>query len=73
MNQRLLNMLKHKYKFGTRIELVQMDDPQAPPVGTHGTVFGVDSLGSIMVDWDNGSTLSIIYGVDQCKVVIEND
>lgn len=38
------------YPAGTRIELVQMDDAQAPPVGTRGTVIGVDDTGSIMVD-----------------------
>ena len=37
---------------GTRVELVQMDHAQAPPVGTRGTVIGVDDTGSIMVDWD---------------------
>lgn len=57
------------YPAGTRIELVQMDDAQAPPVGTRGTVIGVDDTGSIMVDWDNGSELNIIYGVDRCKEV----
>ena len=30
------------YPAGTRVELVQMDDAQAPPVGTRGTVIGVD-------------------------------
>ena len=69
MNQRLLNMLKEKYQPGMRVELVQMDDAQAPPVGTRGTVFGVDALGSVMVKWDNGSTLSVIYGIDKCKEV----
>ena len=57
------------YPAGTRIELVQMNDAQAPPVGTRGTVIGVDDTGSIMVDWDNGSGLNIIYGVDRCKEV----
>ena len=28
------------YPAGTRVELVQMDDAQAPPVGTRGTVIG---------------------------------
>ena len=55
------------YPAGTRVELVQMDDAQAPPVGTRGTVIGVDDTGSIMVAWDNGSGLNVIYGVDRCK------
>ena len=44
-----------------------MDDPAAPPVGTTGTVLGIDDLGSIIVRWDNGSHLSVVFGVDECK------
>ena len=36
-------------KRGDRVELVHMDDPQAPPVGTCGTVTGVDDMGTIHV------------------------
>ena len=46
--------------------LEYMDDIQAPPVGTLGTVKGVDDIGSIMVRWDNGSSLSIVCGYDRC-------
>lgn len=61
------------YPAGTRVELIQMDDAQAPPSGTRGTVIGVDDTGSIMVNWDNGSGLNIIYGVDRCRNVSTND
>lgn len=44
-----------------------MDDMQAPPIGTRGTVTGVDDIASIMVDWDNGSGLSVAYGEDSCR------
>ena len=44
-----------------------MDDPQAPPVGTKGTVRGVDDIGSIMVAWDNDCGLSVAYGEDICQ------
>lgn len=71
--QMVLDMLKETYKPGTRVELIQMDDAQAPPIGTQGTVFGVDALGSIMVKWDNGSTLSVVWRVDRCKVVEKNE
>ena len=50
--------IREEYPVGTHVELVQMDDPQAPPIGTQGTVMGVDDIGSIMVAWDNGSGLS---------------
>jgi hypothetical protein len=44
-----------------------MDDPQAPQVGTRGTVRGVDDIGSVMVAWDSGSGLSVVYGEDTCR------
>jgi hypothetical protein len=47
-----------------------MDDVQAPPVGTRGTVRGVDDIGSIMVNWDNGSGLSVAYGEDYAVKII---
>ena len=56
-----------------RVELVQMDDPQAPPIGTKGTVIGVDDIGSVMVAWDTGSGLNVAYGVDVCRKVANTD
>ena len=41
-----------------------MDDSQAPPPGTKGTVAYVDDIGQIGVKWDTGSSLSLIPGVD---------
>lgn len=64
-NEEIVNRLRQTYPAGTRVELVQMDDVQAPPVGTCGTVYGVDDTGSIMVHWDNGSGLNIVYGEDR--------
>ena len=62
--------LRSTYPRGTRVELVQMDDAQAPPMGTHGTVTGVDDTGSLLVDWDNGSGLNVIWGVDVVRKVV---
>ena len=59
--------IRKEYPVGTRVELVRMEDPQAPPVGTKGTVRGVDDIGSIMVAWDNGCSLSVAYGEDSCR------
>lgn len=66
---KIAKTLREKYKQGDRVELVKMDDPQAPPIGTQGTVIGVDDIASIMVKWDNGSSLSVIYGEDICKKI----
>lgn len=65
--------LRERYPKGTRVELVQMDDPQAPPVGTKGTVLGADDIGSIMVAWDNGSGLNVAYGEDVCRKVVDGN
>ena len=62
--------IRKEYPVGTRVELVQMDDPQAPPIGTKGTVLGVDDIGSIMVAWDSGGSLSVVWGEDICRKVL---
>lgn len=67
----IVEILRKKYPVGTRVELMEMDDVQAPPIGTRGTVLGVDDIGSIMVHWDNDSGLHVIYGVDKCKKINE--
>lgn len=59
-----VELVRKQYPAGSRVELVKMDDAQAPPIGTAGTVTGVDDTGSILVDWDNGSSLNVIYGED---------
>lgn len=59
--------MRRDYPRGCRVELVKMDDPQAPPMGTEGTVAGVDDTGSVMVSWDNGSGLSVVFGEDCCR------
>ena len=62
-----LHHLREKYPVGSRVELLRMDDIQAPVIGTKGTVIGVDDIDSIMVSWDTGSSLSVVYGEDLCR------
>ena len=66
-----VELLRQEYPVGCRVELLQMEDVQAPPIGTKGTVRGVDDIGSIMVRWDNGSSLSVVYGEDSCRRIDE--
>lgn len=66
-----LKALRDRYPAGTRVELIQMDDVQAPPIGTKGTVTGVDDTGSLLVNWDNGSGLNVIYGIDRVRKVAD--
>ena len=66
LSKKAIERVRQEYPAGYRVKLVLMDDPQAPPAGTCGTVLGVDDTGSIMVRWDNGSSLNVIYGEDIC-------
>ena len=56
--------VRREYPAGTRVELLRMEDIQAPPIGTRGTVRGVDDTGSLLMRWDNGSSLNVVYGED---------
>lgn len=66
-SREIVEKVRSEYPAGTRVELVRMDDIQAPPIGTKGTVKGVDDTASIMVAWDNGSGLNVVYGEDVCR------
>ena len=58
--------LRSIYPPGRIVMLVEMcDEPQAPPEGTVGEIRGVDDVGSVLVRWDNGSSLSLIPSVDK--------
>jgi len=57
-----------KYKPGCRVELLSMDDTYSKlKPGDQGTVSCVDSIGTVFVDWDCGSSLGIVYGVDRIR------
>ena len=68
-SREIVERICREYPAGTRVELVRMDDPQAPPIGTLGTVLGVDDTGSLLMRWDNGSGLNVVYGEDIVRKV----
>lgn len=60
--------IRKQYVRGSRVELVNMDDPYTKlKPGDQGTVNFVDDTGTVFVNWDNGSTLGVVYGVDSIK------
>lgn len=69
VDRETLKKLRYEYPAGTRVELVKMDDTQAPPIGTKGTVRHVDDIGTIHVGWDTGSGLGVVFGEDIIKVL----
>ncbi|HBU12591.1 MAG TPA: hypothetical protein DEB31_07680 [Clostridiales bacterium] len=63
-----IKRLREQYPVRTRVELVSMEDPYSKlRPGDRGTVSLVDDIGTIHVDWDSGSHLGIVYGVDSVK------
>ena len=68
----ILAMLKEKFVSGTRVVLVKMnDDYSTLKEGDKGTVVMVDDIGTIHVDWDNGSSLGVVFGEDFCHKITE--
>ena len=73
-DKKYLEHLRSAYPAGCKVRLLNMDDVQAPPVGTKGTVIGVDDMGSIMVHWSNGSGLNVVPDAgDQIEKVNDDE
>ena len=69
-----LDALRERYPQGCRVELVRMDDPyREMPPGLKGVVTGVDDSGSIHVDWQNGSSLAVVFGEDECRKIEDGE
>ena len=66
-----IERIRKEYPTGTKVELLAMDDKQAPPVGTIGEVIAVDDIGQLVMRWQNGSGLNLIPGVDSFRKVGE--
>lgn len=67
-------MTKPKYDMshllGRRIEIVSCNDKYTNLVpGSQGKLTAIDSNGTVFADWDDGSTLGLIPGVDQWKYI----
>ena len=69
IDSRMVDSLRRSFPEGCRVVLVSMNDRQAPPEGTQGTVMRVDDMGTIHVKWDTGSSLGVAYGEDFCRRV----
>ena len=73
MRKGFVDEYKMLYPKGTRVELIHMDDEQAVPSGTRGTVEFVDDMGTIHMRWDNGRTLGLVPSVDTFKKIWEEN
>ena len=65
----MINWLRTQYPKGTRVELVSMNDPYNTKLkpGDRGSVICMDDIGTLHVQWDCGSSLGVVWGVDCVK------
>lgn len=62
--------LQEKYPTGTTVMCILMsDDPYPVPSGTRGVVTGIDDMNQIHVNWENGSSLALIPGIDEFTII----
>lgn len=55
---------------GDRVELISTNDPDTRlRPGDQGTVMSIDSMGTVHVRWDNGSTLGMIPNEDRIRKI----
>jgi hypothetical protein len=67
---RLSKRLSESYPKGTRVMCLSMgEDMHRIPDGTKGTVFHVDSMSQIHVNWDNGSGVPLNPDVDSFRTL----
>lgn len=63
--------IKERYAEGTRVRCNYMNDPYGVPSGTLGTVRNVDDMGTVHINWDNGSSLGACLEEDSISIVNE--
>lgn len=72
-DKEVVKRVRDEYPPGTIIVLDEMEDSQAPPMGTLGKVTYVDDTGTIFAAWFSGGGLGVVYGVDRCHIATEDE
>ena len=67
-----LEQLRKKYPVGTKLQLISMRNETYPVLpGTVGEITHIDDVGSIHMQWENGSSLALILEIDSFQIVSE--
>ena len=69
-DRKTVERIQKMYKEGCRVRLVSINDPYTRlKPGDTGTVHFIDDAGTLFIDWDNGSSLGIVYGADRIEKI----
>ena len=73
-HRELVERMREQYPPGTRVEVVSLCNVEEHlKPGMKGTVVAVDDQPALLVDWDNGSSLSLLIGKDHFRVVPQQE
>lgn len=64
-----IDLIKSRYPVGTKVRLISMKDEFRVPPETIGTITLVDDVGTLHVNWENGSTLGLIVDEDDFEII----
>ena len=65
-----LEARRERYKPGTRIEIVRLEDPLTSlKPGDRGWTEFIDDTGTVFAKFDDGTSLGCLYGVDEIRKV----
>lgn len=69
-HRNFVERMRKQYPPGTRVEVISLcNEEEHLKPGMKGTVVGVDDQPALLVNWDNGGSLSLLIGQDQFRVV----
>lgn len=70
--QEEIQNIKETYTKGTKVQLIKMYDLTNPvSSGTKGVIDHIDDGGTIHVNWETGSSLGLVVGIDEFKILEE--
>ena len=70
LSEEEIKAIKEKYIPGTKLELIKIYDYiNQVPSGVTGEVSNVDDVGTIHVSWNNGSSLGLVVGIDEFRII----
>ena len=73
-HRNFVERMRERYPPGTRVEVTSLcNGEERLKPGMKGTVVGVDDQPALLVNWDNGSSLSLLIGKDHFRAVPQQE